>query len=88
MPTLNIKNERVYQLARELADRTGSSMTSIIAQALVEKLETLNHQRDDARAERLARIDRLLDQMAARFGPVTEEDPTAFLYDQQTGLPR
>lgn len=88
MPTLNIKNEQVYRLARELAEKTGGSMTSVIEQALAEKLAGLDQQRAAARADRVARIDRLLDRMAARFGPVDGDDPSAFLYDAETGLLR
>ena len=42
VPTLNIKNERVYELARRLADATGASMTSVIESALEEKLERMS----------------------------------------------
>ena len=42
MPTLNIKNERVYELARQLADATGASMTSVIESALEEKLDRMS----------------------------------------------
>ena len=37
MPTLNIKNPRVYELAHELAEATGESMTSVIEVALGSK---------------------------------------------------
>ena len=84
MPALNIKNDRIYQLARELAKKTGGSMTSVVAQALAEKLASLDQQR----AERVARIDRLLDRMAERIGPVEGDDPSAFLYDAGAGLRR
>ena len=87
MPTLNIKNERVYELARQLADATGASMTSAIESALEEKLERMGtHQKlaDDARTSELTR---LLDDMARRMGPVVD-DPTADLFDEVTGLPR
>ena len=87
MPTLNIKNERVYELARELSAATGESMTGAIETALAERLERLRlsrHRRDERRA---AELEELLDEMADRLGPI-EGDPTAFLYDEQTGLPR
>lgn len=84
MPTLNIKNPRVYELARQIADATGDSMTSVIEQALADKLQAL----DGQRAERLAAIDSILDEMARRLGPLDGRDPTAFLYDEDTGLPR
>jgi antitoxin VapB len=87
VPTLNIKNERVYELARELSAATGESMTGAIETALTERLERVRHKvhrRDERRA---AELEELLDAMADRFGPV-EGDPTAFLYDEETGLPR
>lgn len=42
MPTLNIKNPRVYQLAKALADITGRSMSSDIEDALESHLVALN----------------------------------------------
>jgi len=45
MPTLNIKNPRVYELARELAEATGGSMTSVIELALQQMLERVQRER-------------------------------------------
>lgn len=87
MPTLNIKNERVYELARELADATGASMTSAIEKALEEKLERLRRRHEADIQARLAELDAIV----ARTAPALldlPDDPTAFLYDEQTGLPR
>ena len=42
MPTLNIKNERVYELARELSRATGESMTGAaldLARSVVRRAE-------------------------------------------------
>ncbi|HEY8054627.1 MAG TPA: type II toxin-antitoxin system VapB family antitoxin [Terriglobales bacterium] len=39
MPTLNIKDAEVRQLAHELAARTGQTMTEAVKQALREKLQ-------------------------------------------------
>ncbi len=86
MPTLNIKNERVYELARQLADATGKSMTSVIETALEEKLERLGTRQRLAEDAHAAELHRLLDDMARRLGPV--DDPTADLFDEVTGLPR
>jgi hypothetical protein len=36
---LNIKDERIHELAHKLADLTGDSMTGVIRKALEEKLE-------------------------------------------------
>ena len=87
---LNIKNERVHELAREAARVTGGSQTSAIEQALVALLR--EHGRDPAETQRAARVERML-AMGARFrseertptrGIVAVED----LYDEATGLPR
>ena len=87
MPTLNIKNERVYELARQLADATGDSMTSVIERALEEKLERLRRQDAADTHARLAELDAIV----ARTAPALRglpDDPTAFLYEEETGLPR
>ena len=38
VPTLNIKDPQVYELARELADRTHTSMTGAVRTALTEAI--------------------------------------------------
>lgn len=87
---LNIKNERVHELAREAARVTGASQTSAIEQALVALLR--EHGRDPDETRRTTRVERML-EMGARFrreervparGVATVED----LYDEVTGLPR
>ena len=87
--SLNIKNERVHDLAPELARRTGRTQTAVIESALEAYLDALLH---DSRAEErerrarqtLARIDaRLTD--ADRDAVRTASDE---LYDEKTGLPR
>ncbi|MEJ6781840.1 type II toxin-antitoxin system VapB family antitoxin [Aminobacter sp. Piv2-1] len=60
---MNIKNERVERLARELAAETGETMTSAVQVALEERLERLRKDRDVA--EKLRRIDEII----ARSGP-------------------
>jgi antitoxin VapB len=87
MPTLNIKNPRVYELARELADATGGSMTSVIELALQQMLERVQRERAAGVAARLAEIEAIV----ARTAPLLRDlpdDPTEFLYDPDTGLPR
>lgn len=87
MPTLNIKNPRVYELAHELAVATGTSMTSAIEVALEQMLERVRVRKQADQDARRAAVVKLLDEMADRYGPI-EDDPTAFLYDEETGLPR
>jgi antitoxin VapB len=87
VPSLNIKNERVYDLARQLADATGASMTSVIESALEEKLERLRrHHAADTQA-RLAELDAIVARTAPALRDLPD-DPAAFLYDEETGLPR
>lgn len=81
MPTLNIKDERVYELASQLAQQTGASMTAVVRIALEEALAT-----HAARQER-ASVDDLLAiaaRSAARPEPFLTDDD---LYDPETGLP-
>ena len=81
--SLNIKNEETCQLARELADLTGETMTGAITVALRERLE-----REREIAERLRRM-RAISKRAAKLlregGPPIDHGD--FLYDER-GLPR
>ncbi|MEZ5184948.1 MAG: type II toxin-antitoxin system VapB family antitoxin [Candidatus Nanopelagicales bacterium] len=76
--SLNIKNERVHELAREAARRTGMTQTSVIEAALERFLVELT---EDATA-----LDDLiagLQQDVKTRGPLSADD----LYDD-AGLPR
>jgi antitoxin VapB len=83
---LNIKNERVHELAREAASRTGLSQTSVIETALLQYLRSLDDDKDAKRR----RVDEILAMFDARL---TDEDRAAMgrdlddLYDE-AGLPR
>lgn len=79
---MNIKNETVERLARELAAETGETMTSAIQAALEERLERLRQQRDVE--EKIRRIDEVL----ARSGPTPPglTSDHSHLYDDD-GLP-
>ncbi len=63
---LNIKNEEVHRLARELAERTGETMTSAIQFALEERLARLSVDKAKQRQVREARVQAILDS----FPPV------------------
>lgn len=55
--SLNIKNERVHALARQVAQRTGATQTSAIEEALERRLHDLDaHDREAARRRRLMRL--------------------------------
>ena len=84
--SLNIKNEETCQLASELAQLTGETMTGAITVALKERLEREKSERStEARVERLLAIGR---HCASTLG----DGPSAiehgdFLYDER-GLPK
>ncbi len=83
MPTLNIKNQRVYELAKMLSERTGRSMTSVIETALERQLDDMGNDRSG--------IADALHALALEAAPLLQHlapDPFADLYDEETGLPR
>lgn len=83
MPTLNIKNQRVYELAKTLSERTGRSMTRVIENALERQLAELSDGRTG--------IAEALHALALEAAPALRHlppDPFADLYDEETGLPR
>lgn len=54
---LNIKSDRVHQLARQLAHETGDTMTAVVEKALKEKLTRFHrHQEREARYRRIKEI--------------------------------
>lgn len=84
--SLNIKNEKTCQLAKELAQLTGESMTGAITIALKERLEREKWERG---AE--ARVQRIL-AIGKRCASTLSDGPSAgehgdFLYDER-GLPK
>ena len=81
---LNIKNPEAHRLAKELARRRGVSLTAAITDALREQLaREPEPDRPVATVEDVMRLVRELDLKPLGVG----EDPTAFLYDDDTGLP-
>ena len=81
--SLNIKNEETCQLARELAELTGETMTGAITVALRQRLE-----REREIAERLKRMRAISKRIAKhlRPGPSAVEHGD-WLYDEN-GLPK
>lgn len=82
--SLNIKAPEAHKLAQQLAKETGASMTSVVTEALREKLGRVR------RAKRSKVTAQELKAIAKRFrghlkGPV--EDHGTFLYDER-GLPK
>jgi antitoxin VapB len=85
--SLNIKNPEPEELARELARRTGESLTMAITKALRERLERLEKaKRAEGRMEWLERI-------IAETAPLMNDGRSSKelfdeLYDEKTGLPK
>ena len=82
---LSIKNIEVERLARELADRTGESLTAVIQQALQERLDRLKHQRkSQILLSQLREILHRVDQL-----PVLDSrSPDEIIGYDENGLPR
>jgi len=80
---MNIKNERVEQLARELANETGQSITGAIEQALDSELKRLR--RNDDFSARKARIREIIRRSGPTPPGVTSDHSD--LYDD-FGLPK
>ena len=86
--SLNIKNPETYQLAKELADETGLSMTAAVTEAVREQLARIRAAQGD---EAEARIERMLGLAAEirRRAPAGyfDQDFDDLLYDEK-GLPK
>ncbi len=87
---LNIKNERVHELAREAARVTGKSQTGAIEEALVRLLTAYDADPTEARIKR--RLDLARDIAVAYAADPGEPDRSIRriedLYDEASGLPR
>jgi antitoxin VapB len=84
--SLNIKNEKVHQLAVQLADLTGESLTQAVRKALELRLE-----RELAQRGAGGKAQRIL-EFAARFSvgvrrPLNSADHATLLYGED-GLPK
>jgi antitoxin VapB len=84
--SLNLKSDEAYRLARELAERTGDSMTKAVVVALRERLERLKRDPRSSRVERILAIGR--DCAAHLEEPYRSIDHGDLLYDEKAGLPR
>ena len=80
---LNIKNEEVHRLAREVAARTGETMTHAIQTALEERLARIAAGEGKDREERAARVRAILDSIPHYPGATSNHDD---FYDEN-GLP-
>lgn len=88
---LNIKNDRVHELARRAAAATGKSQTGAIEEALTRFLEALGDPPADRQRQHKADVIHAvladIDVELARTQPGEVAD-TEDLYDEATGLPR
>jgi len=80
---LNIKNDAVQALARELVAETGETLTGAIKVALEERLARIRRQRNVE--EKIRRIDAILAKLPPTPPGVTSDHSD--LYDER-GLPK
>jgi len=81
---LNIKSEDAYNLASQLAELTGESLTSVVTRALRSELERERRERDiDAKVARMLAAGREI--RAHLREPITSDHSS--LYDEN-GFPR
>jgi antitoxin VapB len=82
---MSIKSMEVERLARELAKKTGESLTGAIEKALKERLERMKHEsREHLMLSQLEEIVRRVDQM-----PVLDSrSPDEILGYDENGVPR
>jgi len=83
--SLNIKNEHTHELARELAQLTGESITTAVTQSVRERLDRVRARKGNGMARRLLAI---ADEYSARLPePYRSLDHADLLYDEK-GLPK
>jgi len=83
--SLNIKNENTHELARELAQLTGESLTTAVTESVRERLERVKARRGKGMAKRLLAI---ADEYTANLPePFRSLDHADLLYDEN-GLPK
>ncbi|WP_035037719.1 type II toxin-antitoxin system VapB family antitoxin [Caulobacter sp. AP07] len=83
--SLYIRSEEADRLARQLARRTGLTLTEAVTRALRTELDRTPDEADD-RAERLARIREIQKRVAA--APILEAGTDEELVYDADGLPR
>ena len=82
---LNIKNPRAHELATKVAAATGETLTEAVIVSLEERLSRVLPAKREIDVEK---VEALLAEMRKHLRPLQPgEDPTAFLYDPETGLP-
>ncbi len=84
---LNIKNPKAHELAVQVAARTGETLTDAVIHSLEKRLAELPApvKKKATMEEILATLEVIRRGLPPEF--FKEEDPTAFLYNPETGLP-
>jgi len=82
---INIKNDETHRLAHELASLTGESLTQAVTTAIRERLDRVQHSRDQGLVTRLLLIGQ--DCAAHLNEPFRSIDHGELLYGED-GLPR
>jgi antitoxin VapB len=84
---LNIRDPRAHQLAREVAQTAGETMTEAVVTALAERLERLRAEQALCRTRRAARL--LAHGKTFSALPVLDSRPLDEILDyDEVGLPR
>lgn len=90
MPTLNIKDEEAYRLARELAERHQTSMTRIVVETLRDRLVAEDEKRGSVESPS-AFVDRWM-RITERPNRELNEPELSQMIDEllydETGLPK
>lgn len=81
--SINIKDPEVHRLAREIARKTGKSMTCVVRESLEARYELLEREQGRAGIDELLSIARHVSERAEGDAP----DHGELLYDEH-GLPR
>lgn len=86
--SLNIKNERVHEMVRRLAELTGQSQTGAVEDAVRRRLDEVSGEDARRQSERRDAINAAFDELQRLpvVGPAYEEIMDD-MYDEQ-GLPR
>jgi antitoxin VapB len=84
--SLNLKNEETVRLAKELAHRTGESLTLAVTNAIKSRLEELD--KEQKREGRLEWLRKLTERTAPLLKDLPSSDKIGdLLYDKESGLP-
>ena len=83
--SLNLKSDEAYRLAKELAERTGKTMTAAVIEALREQLARMKKESEAEFVERILAIGRGCRKEWKE--PYRSVDHGDLLYDER-GLPR